>query len=59
MPTRDQYTHRIKRGVKPWGGKPFLPLTDPDDNGLVTGFVITTYKNYGPYVYRADELIDA
>ena len=47
-------THRIRRGIKPYGGRPFIAKVT--DGILVTGYVVTTYKNRGPYAYRADEL---
>lgn len=48
--------YRIKKGVKPWGGKVLHADAAPNERGQVTGHIRSTYKNYGPYVYRLDEL---
>ena len=48
--------YRIKKGVKPWGGKVLHAKAGPDARGVVVGSIHSTYKNYGPYAYRADEL---
>ena len=48
--------YRIKKDVTPWGGRVLHGADTPDAQGQVSGYIHTTYKSYGPYVYRMEEL---
>lgn len=51
----EEKSYRIKRDVRPHGGRRFEGKPSADGR-TVTGHVITTYRNFGPYAYRAEEL---
>lgn len=53
-------TYRIKKGVRPHGGKLFRVET-PDTRMIgwperLIGYVQTTYKELGPYAYDASDI---
>jgi hypothetical protein len=48
---------RINNGVRPYSGQLFYTVYEPrPEENLLTGYVKTYHTDYGPYVYKQDEL---